>query len=461
MNTQRFVPRSSDPRWIALCLLLSVAGASSLMAQSATLDLAVASGRSVSLMLDQPVTRVSVASPAVADAVVVSPQEILVNGLAPGRTSLVVWHRTGAARHYELTVHLNVDPLASQLKELFPQEGIGVTVSKETLVLQGTVSNPEIGEKAVKIASDYSAKVVNNLTFPIGGRRQIMLKIMFAEVDRQAVTELAASFSRIDPNNLRGDHEGMTSTGMPAALGNVINDPRGPDFTFNDAINIYAFNFQDKISAMIKALKTRGLVQVLAEPTLIAADGQKASFLAGGEFPIPIAQAGAGFTSVTIQFKKFGISLDFTPEIRQDGTIILEVEPEVSALDFANAVVLSGFTVPSLRVRRASTEVELKDGQSFVIAGLYSAELQQTKSKVPWLGDIPLLGYLFKSKNLTKNKSELLVIATPTLVQPTPAGTAHRLPGFDLPFDVDKKKVEAGEEPRSPAESSPEAEPSR
>jgi pilus assembly protein CpaC len=458
MNTTRVPLRVTALRVFVPALLLSVALAPAGRAQTAAaggpeaIDLTVAAGRSITIDLEQPVTRVSVASPTIADAVVVSPQQILVNGLVPGRTSLMVWGRTGGSRHYQLTVQLDLELLAARLREVFPQEQIQVVASKETLVLQGTVSRPEIGEKAVKIASDYSSKVVNNLRYPTGGRRQILLKIMFAEVDRQAVTELSASLTRIDPNNPRGDHEGMTTTGIPAPLGNFINNPRGPDFGFSDAINIYAFNFRDKIAAMITALKTKGLVQILAEPTLITADGEKASFLAGGEFPIPIAQAGAGFTSVTIQFKKFGISLDFTPEIREDGTIVLEVEPEVSSLDFANAVVLSGFTVPALRVRRAATEVELKDGQSFAIAGLYTADLQQTRRKVPVLGDIPLLGYLFKSKALNKNKSELLVIATPTLVKPLPAGQAPELPRFDMSFDIEKKKVRQGSEPKSPAE---------
>jgi pilus assembly protein CpaC len=232
----------------------------------------------------------------------------------------------------------------------------------------------------------------------------------------------------------------MTGTGKPSSSGNFIkNDPRGPDFTFGDAINIYAFNFADKIGVFITAMKTRGLLQVLAEPTLITADGQKGSFLAGGEFPIPVAQAGAGFTSVTVIFKKFGISLDFTPEIREDQTIVLKVEPEVSSLDFANAVVLSGFTIPSLKVRRANTEVELKSGQSFAIAGLYASDLVQTKKKIPVLGDIPLLGYLFKSKSLNKNKTELLVIVTPEIVEPLPAGQMPTLPKYDLSFDLDKK----------------------
>ena len=448
MNASRSSDRSSP--FFALVFGLLVFAASTASAASPEIqDLTIGAGRSLSVALAHPASRVSVANPAVADAVVVSPQELLVNGLIPGRTSLVVWSREGGAVHYQLTVKMETDELSARLAETFPGEQIRVITSKETLILNGTASKPEIGDMALKIASDYSAKVVNNLSYPPGGRRQILVKMMFAEVNRQAVTELSASLTRIDPLNPRGDHEGMTSTGVPAPLGNFLNEPIGPDFSFGDAINLYAFSFRDKWSAMITALKTKGLVQVLAEPTLITADRQKASFLAGGEFPIPIAQAGAGFTSVTVEYKKFGISLDFLPEIRDDGTIVLQVDPEVSSLDFANSVVLSGFSIPALKVRRASTQVELKDGQSFAIAGLYSAELQQTKSKVPILGDIPLLGYLFKSKNLQKNKSELIVIATPTIVQPLPAGQLPALPRLDLPYDVDKKKVEAQEEPKS------------
>jgi pilus assembly protein CpaC len=404
------------------------------------LDILVSAGKSRILDLESPATRVSVTNPAVADAVVISPQQILINGVSAGNTSLLIWQRSGESRNFNLTVQMDTEVLARRLRQLFPDQQISVAASKETLVLYGTVSKPEIGEKAVKIASDYSGKVVNNLTYPASGRKQILLKVIFAEVNRQAMTELSASLTRIDPNNLRGDHEGLTGTGTPGAVANFINNPQGPDFNFGDAINIYAFNFADKIAAFVTALKTRGLLQVLAEPTLITADGKKASFLAGGEFPIPVAQAGAGFTSVTVEYKKFGIGLDFTPEIREDQTIVLKVEPEVSALDFANAVTLSGFRIPALKVRRANTEVELKSGQSFAIAGLYSADLQQTKKKIPILGDIPLLGYLFKSKNLNKNKTELLVIATPELVDPLPAGVTPTLPRYDMSFDLDKKK---------------------
>lgn len=416
-------------------------------------ELLVGTGKSFTLNLESPVNRVSVANPSVADAVVISPQQLLINGIAPGNTSLVLWFRSGESKNFSLSVQMDVEALAGRLRQFFPQEKIEVGASKDTLILYGTVSKPEIGEKAVKIAADYSGKVVNNLSYPATGRRQILLKVVFAEVNRQAMTELSASFLRLDPLNLRGDHEGLSTPGIPAPHGNFTTNPPGPDFTFNDFINIYAFNFRDKMGVFVRALKSRGLLQVLAEPTLITADGQKASFLAGGEFPIPVVQAGAGFNSVTILFKKFGISLDFTPEIRADGTIVLKVEPEVSSLDFVNAIKLSDFFIPSLKVRRANTEVELKDGQSFAIAGLYSADLQQTKRKIPLLGDIPILGYLFRSKNLNKNKTELLVIVTPSLVEPLPNGQKPALPQFDMSFDMGKKKAEKPVQPL-PAEPS-------
>jgi pilus assembly protein CpaC len=403
------------------------------------MDLMVSAGKSRTLNLESSATRVSVTNPNVADAVVISPQQILINGISAGNTSLLVWLRSGESRNYNLSVQLDTDMLAGRLRQIFPDQQISVVASKETLVLYGTVTKPEIGERAVKIASDYSGKVVNNLTYPASGRKQILLKVIFAEVNREAITELSATLTRVDPNNPRGDHEGLTGTGTPGTLGNFINNPRGPDLNFGNAINFYAFNFADKIGAFVTAMKTRGLLQVLAEPTLITADGQKASFLAGGEFPIPVAQAGAGFSSITIEYKKFGISLEFTPQIREDQTIVLKVAPEVSSLDFANSLVMAGFQIPSLKVRRADTEVELKNGQSFAIAGLYSADLQQTKKKIPLLGDIPLLGYLFKSKNLNKNKSELLVIATPELVEPLPAGERPTLPKYDMSFDLEKK----------------------
>jgi len=406
-------------------------------------DLLVSSGKSMTLDLQAPVTRVSVSNPAIADAVVVSSQQLLINGITHGSTSLVLWFKGGSSKSYNLTVQMDTAALGRRLKEFFPDQDIEVGASKDTLILYGSVTKPEIGEKAVKLASDYTGKVINNLTYPAEGRRQIMLKIMFAEIDRDAMTELSASLVRFDPLNPRGDHEGLSTTGRPGASGNFANDPVGPNFNYGEAINIYGFSFRDKWSAFITALKTRGLAQVLAEPTLITADGQKASFLAGGEIPIPVAQAGAGFTSVTIEWKQFGISLEFTPTIRDKDTIVMRVAPEVSSLDFANAIILGGFRIPALRVRRTDTEIELKENQSFAIAGLYSSELAHTKKKIPLLGDIPGLGYLFQSKNLQKAKTELLVVATPMFVTANAPGQAPQPPAFPESFDLEKPKKQS------------------
>jgi pilus assembly protein CpaC len=413
-------------------------------------DLVVSSGKSMTLDLQSPVTRVSVSNPAIADAVVVSSQQLLINGLTHGSTSLVLWFKGGSSKSYNLTVQMDTAALERRMKEFFPDQNIEVGASKDTLVLYGSVSKPEIGEKAVKLASDYTGKVINNLTYPSDGRQQILLKIMFAEIDRDAMTELSASLVRFDPLNPRGDHEGLSTTGRPGASGNFADQPVGPNFNFGEAINIYGFSFRDKWSAFITALKSRGLAQVLAEPTLITADGQKASFLAGGEIPIPVAQAGAGFTSVTIEWKQFGISLAFTPTVRDKDTIVMRVNPEVSSLDFNNAIILGGFRIPALRVRRTDTEIELKENQSFAIAGLYSSELVQTKKKIPLLGDIPGLGYLFQSKNLQKAKTELLVVATPMFVRPNAPGQAPQPPKFDQSFDLDKPKKQSKLETPAP-----------
>ncbi len=404
--------------------------------------LSVSAGRSLTFETGTPVTRVSVSNPNVAEPIAISPTQMLINGLAPGVTSMVLWPKEGSPIVYEVVVTLETGRLADQLAKIFPNEKIGVTASKDSIVLSGPVSSPAVSETVAKLASDYSAKVVNRLKAP-ENRRQVMLKVKFAEVSKSAMTELGAVLHHVDPTNVLGNDRGSSGTGeFSPPSGTLLNDPIGPDLTWSDAINLSFFEKSIDLGLFIKALKSRGLFQELAEPTLIAADGQEANFLAGGEFPVPIAQPGANFVSVTVEWKKFGISLNFKPDIREDDTIVMKVEPEVSSLDFNNAVVISGFRIPSLTVRRAQTEVELKSGQAFAIAGLYDRNLAQTKSKIPILGDIPLLGYLFRSKNLAKNKTELLVIVTPTIVQPlsseAQAGTIEMPESFEL--EKSKKK---------------------
>jgi len=277
---------------------------------------------------------------------------------------------------------------------------------------------------------------------PGAARKQVMLKVKFAEVNKSALTEFAAVLHHVDPLNPVGSDRGSSGTGaFNPPRGFLVNDPQGPELTWGDAINLSFFEKSLDLGLFITALKQRGLFQELAEPTLIAADGQEANFLAGGEFPVPIAQPGANFVAITVVWKKFGISLDFKPSIHNDGVIVMKVKPEVSSLDFANGVLIEGFRIPALTVRRAETEVELKDGQSFAIAGLYDRNLKNTKSKIPVLGDIPLLGHLFRSKSLEKNRTELLVIVTPQIVEPL--GVGQEAPSLEMPetFDDTEKPV--------------------
>jgi len=420
------------PRNMLLSMAATTAGADSR-------SLTVASGRSVTFETGVPVTRVSVSNPNVAEPIAISPTQMLINGLAPGVTSMVLWPKEGAAIIYEVVVTLDTNRLSDQIARIFPNEKIGVQASKDSIVLSGSVSSASMSETLEKMASDYSAKVINRMVAPTS-RRQVMLKVKFAEVSRSAMTELGSVLHHVDPTNVLGNDRGTSGTGeFSPPGGNLLNSPNGPDLTWSDAINLSFFEKSIDLGIFIKALKSRGLFQELAEPTLIAADGQEANFLAGGEFPVPIAQPGANFTAITIEWKKFGISLDFKPTIRDDETIVMKVKPEVSSLDFNNAVLVQGFRIPSVIVRRAETEVELKSGQAFAIAGLYDQNLAQTKSKIPVLGDIPLLGYLFRSKNLAKNKTELLVIVTPIIVEPL--GSEAQAPRIEMPesFDLEKR----------------------
>ena len=416
--------------------VLSMAASSSDNADARVLKVSV--GRSLTLDTGVPVSRVSVSNPAVAEPIAISPTQMLINGLAPGVVSLVLWPKQGPAIVYELVVAIDTMGLSHQIETIFPKEKVRVQSSKDSIVLSGAVSEPAVAEKMVKLASDYSSKIVNDMTFPGTKRKQVLLKVKFAEVSKQAMTELATMWTHVDPTNPLGHDRGNAGTGQSTPpFGNVLNEPQGPDITWSDAINLSYFDKRIDLGLFITALKTRGLFQELAEPTLIAASGQEANFLAGGEFPVPIAQPGANFVAVTVEWKKFGIMLDFKPTIVDD-VIVMKVKPEVSSLDFSTGVSVQGFRIPSLIVRRAETEVELRSGQSFAIAGLYDKTLLQTKQRIPILGDIPILGYLFRSKALQKNQAELLVIVTPTIVEPL--GSEAAQPSLVMPesFDIDK-----------------------
>ncbi|MGA8834225.1 MAG: pilus assembly protein N-terminal domain-containing protein [Candidatus Sulfotelmatobacter sp.] len=378
--------------------------------------------------------RISVTDPTVAYATVITPTQILVHGRAPGEVSLLIWDELERSRSFDLRVDVDVSACAEEEHRVFPEEQISVTPSRAAIVLSGHVTTEDVAKRAGELASAYSKNVINVLTFGPVGAQEVLLEVKFAEVDRSALTQLGANIFSTGAANLVG----TTTTGQYGGFaGQSISQTQGQSPPFNatqsisSVLNMFLFQPNIHLGAVIEALQTRNLLQILSEPNLIAVNGKKASFLAGGQFPFPIVQPGAGFTAVTISFKEFGVKLDFTPVIMPNGNIHLTVAPEVSTLDFADALTISGFTVPALSTRKAETEFELRDGQSFVIAGLIDNRVTDVWNKIPGLGDIPILGAFFKSKSLSKSNSELMVLCTVHRVSPnneTPAGPKNPQP---------------------------------
>jgi pilus assembly protein CpaC len=383
-------------------------------------------GRSTVVATTFDVTRIAVTNPEVADAVVVQPREILIDGKKPGTISLIVWGATTRTQ-YDIVVEQPVTSLEQQLHALFPGEDVTVGASEGATILSGRVSNTNvmlrIGEIAA--ASLPKAQVINLLQVPGGSEsQQVMLQVRFAEVNRRLLSEAGlALFMRRERFN------GRSTTQQFAAPD--FNDEKPGGIVFSDFLNLFFFDRKEGIGGVLKALQSTGGFQSLAEPNLIAYNGQEASFLAGGEFPVPVVQGATG--SVTVVFKEFGIRLSFKPTIAGDA-IRLKVKPEVSTLDFNNGITLSGFRIPALTTRRAETDVELKDGQSFAIAGLLNNESQNDASAIPFLSRIPIIGELFKSKSARAEQTELMVLITPRLVRALDPDEVPALPTRPEPF---------------------------
>ena len=407
------------------------AGPAALPPDATAIDLLV--GRSTILNVGTPILRVSLTVPDVADAMVTAPQQLLVHGKTPGTISLFVWDRAGGIKTYEVNVRRDLSHLVEQMRNLFPGEPITVTGSGKDVVISGIVSSKYVIDKAADVTAGYVDKkenVVNLLKQAEGvASNQVMLRVRFAEVSRSALQELGAAFVA---NGFKNDWFGRTSTQQFAAPDFDAEKPGG--LTFSDFLNVFLFNSKQGVGAVVKALQTKGLFQSLAEPNLIASNGKEASFLAGGEYPYPVAQAGSGGNTVTIMFKEFGVRLSFTPTVLGGDLINLKVRPEVSSLDFANGVSLSGFRVPALSTRRTETEVELQDGQTFAIAGLMNNTVSSTMSKIPGIGDIPVLGYLFRSRAYQKQQTELVVMITPQIIRRGSTGVSQGLPAIVEPY---------------------------
>jgi pilus assembly protein CpaC len=397
-------------------------------------------GKSLLINTTERLRRISVTDPTVAYATVITPTQILVHGRAPGEVSLLIWDELERSRSFDLRVDVDVSACAEEEHRVFPDEQITVTPSRSAVVLSGHVSTEDVAKRAGELASAYSKNVVNVLTFGPVGAQEVLLQVKFAEVDRTALAQLGVNFLSTGAGNFIG----TTTTGQYGGFSSQqltqnANGTTQVSETINNVLNLFLFRPDIHFGAVIEALQTKNLLQILAEPNLIAVNGKKASFLAGGQFPFPIVQPGAGFTAVTISFKDFGVKLDFTPVIMPNGNIHLTVAPEVSTLDFANALTISGFTVPALSTRRAETEFELQDGQSFVIAGLMDNRVTDINNKIPGLGDIPVLGAFFRSKSAQKNHSELMVLCTVRRVSPNAEPPAP--PQTPKPF-MDKQKFD-------------------
>jgi pilus assembly protein CpaC len=407
-------------------------------------SLLVVAGGSTVIQTDFPITRIAVTNPDVADATVLDAMQVLVDGKATGTVSLILW---GADRmvQYTVIVYPPTPSLQRQLKLLFPGEDIQVNQADEAVVLSGKVSANTVALRAVEIAEKSSSKfkVINMLQVPGGDLgQQVMLQVRVAEVSQRALTELGSTFFTAAGGS--GNWVGRSSTEQFPAP-----NFDGNKTTFSDFLNLFLFNTKYDVGTVINALKTRGFFQSLAEPTLIAYNGQEASFLAGGEIPVPIVQGSGVNSSVSVSYKEFGVRLTFKPTIA--GNVIrLKVKPEVSSLDFANGVTLTGFRIPALTTRRAETDVELRDGQSFAIGGLLNNITQNDASKIPVLGDLPVIGYLFKSKAERKERTELVVIITPRLVQPLNPGEVPPLPIQPERFLPSLNQSSATETPEAP-----------
>jgi len=389
-----------------------------LHAQSAE-ELRLTVGKSVVIDYPADVRQISTSNPEIIDASPVTTREILMHGKGLGNATMVVWSKGGERMFYNVTVELNLDPLKKILKDSFPNENIMPDSSRDSISLNGRVSSKEIADRAIALSTTFSKTVVNNLQVTTTIDKQILLRVRFAELDRQVQQQFGISLFGIPGNGM-----GLTAVGAstgavpPFSITGGGSSTGRVTYSIPQALNILAFNPSMDLGAIIQALQSNNILQILAEPNLMATNGKEAYFLVGGEFPVPILQGGANSGAVTIQYREFGIRLRFTPIVTENKTIKIHVAQEVSTLDVANSVVISGFRIPGLSTRRAETDVELGEGQSFVIAGLLDNRETESFSKIPIIGEIPVLGALFKSKNETKSRGELIVLVTPELTQP-------------------------------------------
>jgi pilus assembly protein CpaC len=435
-------------------------------------------GQSRVINFDKPVGRFSVSNPEIAEAVLVTPDQVLVNGKGFGQVNFIAWEQSGG--HFlvfDVYVRANLSLIDSQIRTLFPKDDIRVSQANGSVVISGSVSNAGTAAQVQSVVEAAGFKTVNMLSSPVKDASQIQLQVRVAEVNRNKLRDYGTSFTSIPQGGTSGY---VNSGGGPSLLDSTSTSPTSTvlNSVLAPALNLFVFNRAINTAAMLRVLRTEGAFRELAEPNLIAMDGQQASFLAGGEFPIPVLQSGGsgGGMGITIVWKEYGIRLNFKPTIVDEDHIRLELEPEVSTIDYTNGIKFNGFVVPALRTRRAKTGVELRDGQSFALAGLLDNSETKSFSRIPIISDIPVIGNLFKSKSFQKNETELMFIVTANVVRPVNRDDLPQMKGIDglkkgSPLGLEPKgegiegrtgfKVsrENGDEPTQPVEPTKVAEP--
>jgi pilus assembly protein CpaC len=408
--------------------------------------LTLTTGRGQLLQFASDVKGVAASEPKIADVVVISPREVMVNAKDPGKTTVVIWE-AGTPIRYDVDVVADTtefDNFKSAMIAQLPGSEIEVSGKGDTIVLKGTATDAAQMKLAAAIAQTRAKNVVNLITAPPGpDPRQIVLHVKFASIDLSLLRQLGMNlFSR------NGFLTGESTTGQFQSPRFSQLQPTGnQSVNFADLLNLFVYRPDIGVGATIEALQQKDILQVLAEPNLMTVEGKTASFLAGGSFPFPVltttSTGGSVSPVITVQFKPFGVKLDFTPTVTATGKIHLEVSPEVSSLDFSNAVTLQGFLIPALSQRKMDTEVELKDGETFAIAGLLDNRVQQTIEKVPWLGSVPIIGELFSSRSTKKTNTELLVLITPHFVKPLAPDEKPKMLDFPVNFLPNAEEAKA------------------
>jgi pilus assembly protein CpaC len=387
-------------------------------------------GQSRVINFDRPVGRFSVSNPDIAEAVLVTPDQVLVNGKAFGQVNFIAWEQTGGQfLVFDVYVRANLSLIDSQVRALFPKDDIRLSQANGSVVISGSVRDSNTAAQVQSVVEAANFKVVNMLTSPTTNATQIQLEVRVAEVNRNKLRDYNTSYTAL-PQGGTGGY--INSGGAPSVLDRVTTSPAGATLfpLIQPALNLFIFNRQINSGAFLRMLRQEGAFRQLAEPNLIAMNGQQASFLAGGEFPVPVLQNTQG-NAITIVWKEYGVRLNFKPTIIDENHIRLELEPEVSTIDFNNGIRFNGFVIPALRTRRAKTGVELSDGQSFALAGLLDNNETKTLSRIPLVSEIPIIGNLFKSKSFEKHETELMFFVTAHMVKPINGDELPNMRGMD------------------------------